>query len=97
MEAFLEEITDGSVALLLVLGVMAELAQSGALIPQQLNEVMKRALDHVGHKPTQAHRRRRLQSSLRNWNPPRKLRAQSARSRRRAKPVSTVVRRAAAE
>ena len=91
----MEEITDGSVALLLVLGLMAELNQGGALIPPQLNEVMKRALDYVGSSPSQAHRRRRLQNALRSWNPG-TPQAATARSRRRVKP-SIVARREAAD
>jgi hypothetical protein len=96
MGDFLEEITDGSVALLLVLGLMAELGQGRTLIPEQLNEIMKRALDYVGSSPSQAHRRRRLQNALRGWNPS-EPRAPTARSRRRAKPLPLITRREAAD
>jgi hypothetical protein len=77
-----KEITDGEVALVLVLGLMSELAQSGALIPVQLNEVMRRCLDIMGRAPEQAARRRRLQSFQKKWNPG-KPRAVIARSRHR--------------
>jgi hypothetical protein len=90
----LEEITDGSVALLLVLNLMVELGQSGALIPEQLNEVIARALDLVGATPAQAHLRRRLQVFRRGWNPGRPG-ALSAKSRRRATRSPKVARREA--
>jgi hypothetical protein len=78
-----EKVSEGEVALVLVLGLMAELDQSGTLIPEQLNEIMDRALDRLGDGRENAALRRRLQGVRKYWNVDEAQRGPPTRPRRR--------------